>query len=248
MQDSTTSNRKGYLKYTYFVDDDGLAEFKRWAKKQSITLVKAKNKPCEVLHHRVRAGFVSPKVWNRDCRRQGSWYRESSQAGRHLIVSQVPLEEMDEGTSLTVSDFTPPVLPTSEELQELVSSSAYQERKPNEWEQCTQEDKLKFSMGREAIKETLGVVPHCENESFDDVFVSHCANHSNFLYPRFYVEENGHICPYSIGDTFHICSACVEFFNLAGRERAVKYVVPCPGAVTAAALPINCYIRVKTIL
>ncbi len=247
MKTGTKPNNNNYIKYTYFVPEEKFRDFKQWTKEQHIPLVKAKHKACEVLHPRVQAGFVAPKVWNRDCPRQGAWHRESSASGNYLIAGTVPFDQMDKGTRLTLSDFTPPALPTNQELDDLVRSTGYLQQKPQEWEHITEDDRLKFAMGRKTIKQTLGEVPAQANESFDDVFVSHCANHSNIIDPLFFVEEGGQICPYSISDTFHVCSACLELFNLVGREHRIKYVVPCPGAVTAAELPIHRYIRVDTI-
>lgn len=243
----TNATTNEYERFTCFVSEDGLQRFKLWAKKQGLSMVKAKNKACEVLHPRVRAGFVPPKVWDRDCRRQGSWYRESSESGNYLIVSSVLLERMNGGTRLTFSDFSPPVLPNQSEVRELLQSAEYNREKPRIWEQYTEEDRLKFAMGRATIKQTLGEIPCCPNESFEDVFISHCANHSNFLSPRYYVKESDYLCPYSIADTFHVCSACLELFNLLGKQHRVKYIVPCPGAVTTAELPIHGYIRVTSI-
>ncbi|MEJ2522914.1 MAG: hypothetical protein P8080_08555, partial [Gammaproteobacteria bacterium] len=50
--------------------------------------------------------------------------------------------------------------------------------------------------------------------------------------------------PYSIGRTGEICSACLEFFNVIGGRFRNKLVVPCPGAVIYAGLPVNRYIEV----
>ena len=133
-----------YEKFASFVSEEGFRAFKQWAKDQRIPLVKAQGKACEVLHPRVRAGFVAPKVWNRDCGRQGSWYRDSTEAGKHLIVASVPLESMNGGTKLTLSDFSPPVLPTGADIDKLVNTAEYQTKRPDEWERTTEEDRLKY--------------------------------------------------------------------------------------------------------
>ena len=52
--------------------------------------------------------------------------------------------------------------------------------------------------------------------------------------------------PYSISDSIHVCSSCLEFFNILGKQWPVKYVVPCIGAVQFAHLPMDQYFEVKT--
>lgn len=52
--------------------------------------------------------------------------------------------------------------------------------------------------------------------------------------------------PYSIAGSLHVCSSCLEFFNVIGDQWRLKYVVPCIGAVQFARLPINQYFEVET--
>jgi hypothetical protein len=77
--------------------------------------------------------------------------------------------------------------------------------------------------------------------------MSHSANHSNFLDPKFFIKLDGLIVPYSIADSLHVCSSCLEFFNVLGSEWLVKYVVPCIGAVLFGRLPIDRYFKVNVI-
>ena len=87
-----------FEKFTCFVSPDELQDVKRWAKKQKARLYRAKTKPCEPLRADIDIGYVPPNVWNRDCRRQGYWYRESPAADKCLIVSSAPLEQGSPGT------------------------------------------------------------------------------------------------------------------------------------------------------
>ena len=54
------------------------------------------------------------------------------------------------------------------------------------------------------------------------------------------------IAPYSIAKTARVCSACLQFFNIIGRQFREKYVVPCPGASLFAGMAVNKYYRVLT--
>ena len=64
-------------------------------------------------------------------------------------------------------------------------------------------------------------------QSYEELFIKHCANHANFIEPEYYIKDEEPI-PYSIGKTTHICSACLEFFNIIGSKWKKKLVVPCP--------------------
>ena len=79
---------------------------------------------------------------------------------------------------------------------------------------------------------------------FEKTFMIHSANHSNFITPEFYVDVNGAKVPYSISDSAHVCSSCIEFFNILGEQWPVKCVVPCIGAVQFARLPQDQYFEV----
>ena len=80
-------------------------------------------------------------------------------------------------------------------------------------------------------------------QSYEELFITHCANHANFIEPEYYLKDEEPI-PYSLGKTTHICSACLEFFNIIGSKWKKKLVVPCPGAVLFAGLAPNRYYEV----
>ena len=82
---------------------------------------------------------------------------------------------------------------------------------------------------------------------FEKIFVYHSANHANFLEPRFSATMNDQKVPYSVADSLHTCSSCLEFFNILGEQWPLKYVVPCLGAVQFARLPRDQYLKVVSL-
>jgi len=236
-----------YVKYTHFLSLEELNVIKDWAKEKGVRMYKARDMPCEPLHPQRKIGYVAPKVWDRSCRRQGSWYRESSQAGKYLLISSFRMEHLHRGTKLSISDFSALRLPSKNVQMEMVQSTIYQRKKPGEWEKLSDNDMLRFKMARSELCRLYGLNSGQMEEELHEVFVTHCANHSNFLAPRYYITEGSEIYPYSIADTPHVCSSCAEFFNLLGQEYRLKFVTPCTGAVIGAKLPLNKYVKVKNL-
>jgi hypothetical protein len=230
-------------RYAYFVTAEGIEVSLERVKAQGLKVKEVHGMPCITLRPAKRTALVAgPEVWSGLCRRQGSWYRQSAWAGRHLLVVPMRLPGMT-GVSIRESEFQAPSLPGEKELIELAGSDAYRRLRPKEWEEVSPED-IKQIMGfRERLAIHLSGV--ALTESFEHLFLHHCANHANFLAPRFFVEEDGHSAPYSIACTARVCSACVEIFDVLGSEHRVKYVVPCPGAVTFAGLPADRYLRIE---
>lgn len=70
-------------------------------------------------------------------------------------------------------------------------------------------------------------------------------NHANFINPHFFVEDEGGVIPYSIDKSAHLCSCCVELFQVLGGEFHRKLVAPCPGATIFARLKPNRYLLVE---
>ena len=130
------------------------------------------------------------------------------------------------------SNFKPDRFPSSEEIFQLIQSQEYQKRKPSEWDKTDplEEDFYQRWFERNRVNEPF---------DFDKILLSHSANHANFIDPKFIVNMNGEKVPYSIADSPRVCSSCLEFFNILGDQWAVKYVVPCIGAVQFAHLPMN---------
>jgi hypothetical protein len=82
-------------------------------------------------------------------------------------------------------------------------------------------------------------------EDYDFLYLSHTANHANFIKPHFFIQENQSIIPYSIDRSAHLCSCCLELFQVLGTQYQKKLVAPCPGATIFARLKPNRYLLVK---
>jgi hypothetical protein len=147
---------------------------------------------------------------------------------------------MEDPIIITESDFRPPRLPSPDELAPLIKSQEFQNRKPPIWEKVDPLDKEFYQRWYERHRPD-------EPFDFDKIFAHHSANHANFLDPKFFATPNGITVPYSIADSIHVCSSCLEFFNILGSQWPVKYVVPCIGAVQFAHLPIDLYFEVNTL-
>ena len=186
-------------------------------------------------------GCVRPSAWEGFCRRRTSWYSNSEKVGKFLVVSNRPLEPsgLVNPILITESSFKPDRLPTSEEITELIESVSFQRRKPRLWDKIepVERDFQKRWVERHGINEPF---------DFDKTFMIHSANHSNFITPKFYINLNGVKIPYSISDSAHVCSSCIEFFNILGGQWPVKYAVPCIGAVQFAHLIKDQYFEVKS--
>lgn len=132
--------------------------------------------------------------------------------------------------------FRPPGLPDREEQLAMISRKSYQNAKPDKWDKIADDDP---ELHDKWLK-IMGV----RGITYEELFITHCANHANFIEPEYFVvEENGPV-PFSIDRTSHICSACLEFFNIIGPGFKKKLVVPCPGAVLFAGMAPNRYYEV----
>jgi hypothetical protein len=198
--------------------------------------------PCRVLRASTEIGYVTPAAWNGFCKRRTSWYWKSDKANKFLLVSSYPVEiaAIGDPIVITESDFKPGRLPSREDRYKLIQSKEYQSRKPSAWEKVEPLD-------REFYRKWFDTHRPQESFDFDTIFVSHCANHSNFISPEFFVMRDGLKVPYSISDSIQVCSSCVEFFNILGSRWPLKYVVPCIGAVQFARLPRDRYFEVTSL-
>ncbi|MFH0786916.1 MAG: hypothetical protein V2B13_04780 [Pseudomonadota bacterium] len=185
-------------------------------------------------------GFVAPEDWDeyRLCKRQLSWYRISPFRHQVLVVSSFGLEDyqLQPETIIRNSTFRPRLFPGREEQLGLINRESYQKSRPDEWEDIAGED-------QEQQKRWLKIMG-LGHKRYEELFISHCANHANFIEPAYYSLEEDQRVPYSIGRTPYICSACLEFYNIVGTKAKKKYVVPCPGAVLFAGMGPNHYYEV----
>jgi hypothetical protein len=197
--------------------------------------------PCRSLRASQEIGVVFPSAWEGFCRRRTSWYWNSGKAGKVLLVSNraLDLSEIVTGVVMTESNFRPDRLPDAEEINQLIQSEIFRRRKPPLWDKIdpAERDVYQRWFERYGAKEPF---------DFEDIFKHHSANHANFVDPRFFVTQKTARAPYSIADSLHACSSCLEFFDILGEPWSLKYVVPCLGAVQFARLPRDLYFEIDT--
>jgi hypothetical protein len=229
-----------YKKCCYWVDTHGLRNVRRNLEEKEIELREEARIPCRVLRESMNTAFVAPTVWDGFCRRRTSWYRKSDKTGKFLVVSNLSLDHLDIGGPIIIkeSNFKPDHLPSYQEILQLIESEEYQNLKPDVWEKVDPLDKEFYQRWFERYQPR-------ELFDFDKIFAHHSANHANFIDPKFLVNMDGIKSPYSIADSIHVCSSCLEFVNILGKQWPIKYVLPCIGAVQFAHLPIDQYFEVR---
>lgn len=231
-----------YQKFCYWVDSQGLSKVIKYFEERDIQMTEEIRIPCRVLRPTKEIGYLISPAWYGLCKRRTSWYWDSEKVGKRLIASNTSLDHLDVGTPIIISEsnFKPPRLPSIDELSQLVKTREYQDKKPRTWENVEpiEKDFYQTWFERHRSKDPF---------DFEKIFLSHSANHANFLDPKFFINQNGLTVPYSIGDSLHVCSSCMEFFNILGGQWPIKYIVPCIGAVLFARLPMDQYFEVKTI-
>lgn len=229
-----------YKKFTYWLRETEFYDLENHCKKRGLKLVEAKNAACDPLSKGMEIGFVPVEAWGKNpfCKRPSSWYKASPFAGKILVISSIDLQEYHVTPETVIREcrFRPPQLPDRKEKLRLVDQQRYQQSKPVEWEDI-------HSESPELHNEWLRAIG-LRGVSFEEVFITHRANHANFIEPTYFIVEDSGPVPYSIGKTSHICSACLEFFNIIGANFRKKYVVPCPGAVLYAGMIPNRYYEV----
>ncbi len=237
-------DREEFIRHLYWIEEKDITEAKKILYKEGFKTKDAMMSPCEALKASGRKVFIaSPKVWSRSCIRQGSWYRESERYSEYIIMSEESLPKTFDkylDAIIKESDFIPEGFPTNEELHRLVNSTCYQRNKPDEWERVRLRDRLGFKVvftltGFWKLGETL-----------KDYWLTHKANHANFLCNYFTTEIEGVEVPYSISDNAGICSSCVEFFNVMSKDNG-KLVLACPGSIMAGGLKREVYYYVKPV-
>lgn len=237
--DETVAN-----KYLYWVPEPEFKRVRTLLEAQKYTLSAAFLTPCQVMHAKEnRVHFAPPAVWTRVCRRQATWYLGSRRAGQTMLMSARRLPSELDGfldAELAPSDFQPESLPSSEELQSIVDSDAYNEQKPSGWEAISLKDagmfKVLFTLtGFWGLRDNL-----------KRFWLSQKANHANFLARHFTTKVDGEDVPYSVTDNAGVCSSCAEFFNVV-EDGSRKLVRACPGSVIFGGAQRNVYLDVKPI-
>ena len=227
------------LKHIYWITKEDVLLLEERLAARGMKLKFAKGVVCTPLDEISKIACVAPEVWNDTCARQGSWYRASDKSGLYLVISSFDLEELKDKKAGTIRrvDFHPPKTATLEDKEALVHDPGFERRVPPRWREITDVEKRIFL--RWAAR--LG----SETEDFDVLYLSHTANHANFMKPRFFIREGEMIVPYSIDRSAHLCSSCLELFQVLGAEHKKKLVAPCPGATIFARLEPDKYLLVE---
>jgi hypothetical protein len=229
-----------YHKYCYWVDFQGLQTIREHLGQSGIELREETRLPCRVLRESMEAGSVLPEAWSGFCKRRTSWYLSSDKAAKFLVVSKekMNLSGLENPILIMSCNFKPERLPTSGEILALGGSRSFREKMPRSWKtrDPLEEGYYRRLFERYAVGEPL---------DFETILLSHSANHANFIEPEFFENLNGRKVPYSIADSLHVCSSCLELFDIVGSQWPLKYVVPCIGAVQFAKLAADRYFRVE---
>lgn len=231
--------RGPYRKYIYWMAKDESEAVRDELTSQNIKVKTAKGIVCTPLDIINKISIVPPDVWNDTCGRQGSWYRTSDKKGLYLVISSFELENhADRRTAvITESDFVPPQLASLEDKAALYQDPYLKERMPEDWKHVEETEKRIYLRWARRLGSDV--------QDYDFLYQSHTANHANFIHPRFFVRENGLKIPYSIDRSAHLCSCCVELFQVLGPDFKKKLVAPCPGATIFARLKPDRYLLVE---
>ncbi len=219
-----------YEKHIYWVSPQTESRLRKELAARDIRLKSAKGVVCTPLDEINRISSVAPEVWSDTCGRQGSWYRRSERNGLFLIVSSFSLDEygLSPAGRITRVDFQPPSYAEDWEMEAMTTDPDFARCIPPEWTRADEtERRIQMRWARR-----LGA----EAEDYEELYRIHTANHANFLKPRFFVRRGEDIIPYSIERSAHLCSCCLELFQVLGAAHTRKLVAPCPGAVIFARL------------
>ena len=228
-----------YRKHIYWLTGAEEARLRDKLAARDIKVKSAKGIVCTPLDPTSRVSSVSPHTWNHTCARQGSWYRTSEKNGQYLVVSSFELEGYRSWKTavITESDFVLPRLATLEEKKALIEDPLLKERIPDKWQQVSEKEKRIYLRWARRFGSNTN--------NFDFLYLSHTANHANFISPRLFVEDDEGVIPYSIDRSAHLCSCCVELFQVLGHHHKRKLVAPCAGAVIFAHLKQDRYLLVE---
>jgi hypothetical protein len=228
-----------YEKHIYWLSLDEASRLRETFETKGIRVKYPKGVVCTPLDEINKISIVGPEVWDETCARQGSWYRASKKNGLYLVVSSREIEGLGEKKAATIKsvDFRPPRLADTEEKRAMAGESDFLSRIPSEWERVSDFEKRVYLRWAARLGSDV--------DDFDFLYLTQTANHANFMKPRYFVEENGNRIPYSIDRSAHLCSCCLELFQVLGEEHPKKLVAPCPGATIFARLKPDRYLLVE---
>ena len=84
-------------------------------------------------------------------------------------------------------------------------------------------------------------------DTFEDLLCIWDAVHSNFIIPHYRSGKEYMKAPYSIADSIHIGTCCVELFNLLDSQEDALLVRPCIGSVIVKVLEKDHYYLVRLV-
>ena len=228
-----------YQKHIYWLTRDQVSQLNTSLLNQGIKLKHAKGIVCTPLDVINKITSVAPEVWDDTCGRQGSWYRTSHKNGLYLIISSFELDDFETKKSavITESDFVLPEPASPAAKQSFFEDPRLKERMPARWQQVAEMEKRIYLRWAKRLGSSV--------QDYDQLYLTHTANHANFITPKFFIETSDGIIPYSIDRSAHLCSCCVELFQVLGSEFKKKLVAPCPGATIFARLKPDRYLLVE---
>jgi hypothetical protein len=226
------------IKYIYWLTPEQEKGLSLDLEAKGIKLKHAKGVTCTPLDVLTRIAGVAPEVWQDHCPRAGAWYRASEKNGQYLIVSSFELEgyRNRKTASIRPFDFQPPHKVSREEIEKLVQDSDFLKQVPPAWRQASENEKRIYLRWAHKLGSKV--------EHFDTLWLIQSANHANFIKPTFYIEKDNRPIPYSIDRSAHLCSCCLELYDILGQEFRQKLVRPCPGAIFYARLEPDRYFLV----
>lgn len=228
-----------YIKHVYWVEREEADQIKMELESARMRPRTIKGVVCAPLDRVSKISIVDPQVWDQICTRKGSWYRASDKSGLYLIVSSFELDNHGHRKSATItrSDFRPPRYASRQEKLGLIEDGHFRDLIPDEWTEIRDAEKRIYLRWARRLGSDV--------EDFDSLYLTHTANHANFVKPVFFVEEGHQVVPYSIDRSAHLCSSCLEIFQVLGQRHEKKLVAPCPGATLFARQTPDRYLLVE---
>ena len=237
-----STEKKGIWNYCYWLDDSALSKLKKQMKEKGIEMVQAERNPCEALKGEI--GYAEPHTWGIICKHDAKpWYSASKYAGKNLVVSSFPIGEEYKHfleTTIEHSSFEPEEFPSKEDLVKLAKDETYLSCDLEGWGAFPKE------MG-EAIVKGLTKMSGKPLDKFEDPLSSWDAVHSNFVNPKYRAGKEYTNAPYTVADSIHTGTCCVELFNLLDSKEDAMLVRPCIGSVIVKVLEKDRYYLVRPV-
>jgi hypothetical protein len=229
-----------YKKFVYWLTEDEEHRLREEMGTRNIRVRSPRGVVCTPLDEFNKISSVSPSVWNETCSRQGSWYRNSEKKGQYLIVSAFELSGFEDKQEaiITLSEFDPPCFASIEDKKDMINDQKFSKEIPKEWINGNEREKKISLIWAKKLGSNI--------DDYDSLYLTHTANHANFFVnPRFFIKQGDEIIPYSIDRSAHLCSCCLELFQIIGHQYSKKFVAPCAGAVLFARLKPDQFLLVE---